>query len=156
MVLKTLILTYIRVFTVLGCLQSFLFMYQSIPSLTIPSRATPEDSHILVAPGVGFSLLYLAWGSALGVLSQSKKSIILLKSETFALSLKQMSSRSFHMFIYAGSEQCDLCPIYTITNTHHIRIYPGILKFILVKISPDPGRLHGKQRIPNSIHVSYC
>ena len=28
-------------------------MYQSIPSLTIP-WLTPRDSHILVAPGVGF------------------------------------------------------------------------------------------------------
>ena len=55
-----------------------------------------------------------------------------------------MSSRSFHMFIYARSEQCDLCLIYTITNTQRIRIYPDILKFILVKISPDPGRVHGK------------
>ena len=26
----------------------------------------------------------------------------------------------------------------------HIRIYPGKLKFILVKISPDPGSLNGK------------
>ena len=60
------------------------------------------------------------------------------------LSLKQMSSSSFHMFIYARSEQFDLCPIYTITNAQRIRIYPGILKFILVKISPDLGRLHGK------------
>ena len=40
------------------------------------------------------------------------------------------------MFIYARSEQCDSGPIYT------NRIYPGKLKFILVKISPDPGRLH--------------
>ena len=48
------------------------------------------------------------------------------------------------MFTYARSEQCDLCAIYTITNTQRIRIYPGILKFMLVKISPDPGRLHGK------------
>ena len=48
------------------------------------------------------------------------------------------------MFIYARSEQCDLGPIYTIKNTQHIRIYPGKLKFILVKISRDPGRLHGK------------
>ena len=30
------------------------------------------------------------------------------KSAIFALSLKQMSSSSFHMFIYAGSKQCDL------------------------------------------------
>ena len=48
------------------------------------------------------------------------------------------------MFIYARSEQCDLGPIYIITNTQRIRIYPGKLKFILVKISPDPGCLHGK------------
>ena len=41
------------------------------------------------------------------------------------------------MFIYARSEQCDLGPIYTITNTQRIRIYPGKLKFIPVKISPD-------------------
>ena len=53
------------------------------------------------------------------------------------------------MFIHVTSEQCDLCPIYTITNTQHIRIYPGILKFILVKISPDPGRLHGKHAKEN-------
>ena len=61
------------------------------------------------------------------------------------LPLKQMGSSSFHMFIYARSEQCDLGPIYTITNTQRIRIYPGKLKFILVKILPDPGHLHGKQ-----------
>ena len=58
-----------------------------------------------------------------------------------------MSSGSFHMFIYARSKQCDLGPIYTITNMQRIRIYPGKLKFILVKISPDPGRLHGKHAI---------
>ena len=53
------------------------------------------------------------------------------------------------MFIYARSEQCDLGLIYTITNTQRIRIYPGKLKFILVKISPDPGRLHGKHAKEN-------
>ena len=53
------------------------------------------------------------------------------------------------MFIYTRSEQYDLGPIYTITNTQRIRIYPGKLKFILVKISPDPGRLHGKHAIEN-------
>ena len=124
-------------------------MYQSISNLTIP-RANPGDSHILVAPGVEFSLLCLAWGFARGVLNQSKSSIILKKKRNFALSLKKLSSSSFHMFIYGRSEQCDLGPIYTITNTQRIRIYPGKLKFILVKISPDPG-----QRKPNSIHVSY-
>ena len=60
-----------------------------------------------------------------------------------------MGSSSFHMFIYARSEQCDLSPIYTITNTQRIRIYPGKLRFILVKISPDPGRLHGKHAKEN-------
>ena len=58
-----------------------------------------------------------------------------------------MGSRSFH--IYARSEHCDLGPIYTITNTQRIRNYPGKLKFILVKISPDPGRLHGKHAKEN-------
>ena len=53
------------------------------------------------------------------------------------------------MFIYSRSEQCDLGPIYTITNTQRIRIYPGKLKFMPVKISPDPGRLHGKHAKEN-------
>ena len=112
-----------------------------------PPRATPGDSHILVAPGVGFSPRSLARG---GVLNQSKSWIILKKSAIFALSLKQLSSSSFHMFIYARSEKRDLVPIYTITNTGRIRIYPVKVKFILVKISSAPG-----QRKPNSIHVSY-
>ena len=93
-----------------------------------PPRAIPGDSHNLVAPGVGFSILCLAWGSARGgggVLNQSKSSITFLKSAIFALSLKQMGGSSFHMFIYAGREQCDLGPIYTITNTQ-------ISKFIQV------------------------
>ena len=78
--------------------------------------------------------------SAPGVLNQSKSLIILKKGAIFALFLKQMGSSSFHMFIYARSEQCDLGPIYTITNMQCIRIYPGKLKLILVKISPDPRR----------------
>ena len=60
-----------------------------------------------------------------------------------------MSNSSFHMFIYARSEQCALGPIYTITNMQRIRIYPSKLKFILVKISPDPERLHGKHAKEN-------
>ena len=110
-------------------------MYQSIPSQTIPS-GDHGDSHILVAPGVGFSSPSLARG----VLNQCKSSIILKKSAIFALSLKQLSSSSFHMFIYARSEPRDSVPIYTITNTERIRIYPGKVKFILVKISSAPGQ----------------
>ena len=66
-----------------------------------------------------------------------------------------MGSSSFHMSIYPRSEQCDLGPIYTLTNTHRIRIYPGKLKFILVKISPDPGRLHGKHAKENQTLSTY-
>ena len=67
-----------------------------------------------------------------------------------------MGSSSFHMFIYARSEQCDLHvgPIYTITNAQRIKIYPGKLKFILVKTSLDPGRLrrrHAKEN-QNSVY----
>ena len=53
------------------------------------------------------------------------------------------------MFIYARSEQCDLGPIYTIANSQRIKIYPGKLKFILVKISQDVGRLRGKHAKEN-------
>ena len=125
--------------------ESMSVMYQSIPSLTIPPPGDPR----------GFAHSSCPWGrvfaplSCPGVLNQSKSSIILKKSAIFALSLKQMGSSSFHMFIYARSEQCDLGPIYTITNTQRIRIYSGKLKFILVKISPDPGRLHGKHSKEN-------
>ena len=61
------------------------------------------------------------------------------------------------MFIYARSEQRDLVPIYTITNTQRIRIYPGKIeiypgqnfigsrtkktelysRFLLLRIYPD-------------------
>ena len=68
-----------------------------------------------------------------------------------------MGNSSFHMFIYARSEQCDLSPIHTITNTQRIRIYPGKLNFILVKISLDPGHLHGKHVKENQTLVQlYC
>ena len=122
----------------------FNIMYQSIPSLT-----PPGDSHILVAPGVGFAPLSCLGVSPQGVLNLSKSLIILKKRAIFALFLKQMGSSSFRMFIYARSEQCDLGPIYTITNTKRIRIYPGKLKFILVKILPNPGRLHGRHAKEN-------
>ena len=105
-----------------------------------PDHPPPGDSHTLVAPGVGFSLLCFARGFARGVLYQSNFE----KSAIFALFLKQ------HMFIYARSEQRDLVPICTITNTQRIRIYPGKLKFILIKASSAPG-----QRKPTHIHVSY-
>ena len=53
------------------------------------------------------------------------------------------------MFIYAESEQCDLGSIYTVTNTQRIRIFPGKLKSILVKISPFPGCYHCKHAKEN-------
>ena len=54
-----------------------------------------------------------------------------------------MSNSSFHMFIYAGSEQCDLRSIYDNKYAAY-QNFPGKLKSIPVKISPDPGRYHGK------------
>ena len=118
-------------------------MYQSIPSLTIPSPpGDPRGFADFSCPrGRVFAPLFRP-----GVLSQSNFE----KSAIFALSLKQLSSSSFHMFIYARSKQRDLVSICTITNTHCIRIYSGKLKFILVKASSAP-----EQRKPNYIHVSY-
>ena len=136
-------------------------MYQ--PDHHLPPPGAPGDSHILVAPGVGFRSSVLPGGLPRGrVLNQSKSSIILKKGATFSL-LKQMGSISFHMFIYARSEQYDLTggpayllgPVYTTTNTQHIAIYPGKFKFILVKISPDSGRLHGRHAKENQTPVTF-
>ena len=80
-----------------------------------PPRATPGDSHILVAPVVWFFPAL----SCPRVLNQSKSSIILKKSAIFALSLRQLSSSSFPMFIYARSEQCDLGPL-TLWQIHSV------------------------------------
>ena len=61
-------------------------MYQSIPSLTIPRPGRPPgDSHILVVPGVGFSLLCFARGSAPEVLNQSEKFDKFEKKARFSL-----------------------------------------------------------------------
>ena len=122
-------------------------MYQSIPSLTIPPPPPPGDpwgfAHFSCPMGRVFAPLFCRgvcpWVCP-GVLYQSNFE----KSAIFALSPKQ------HMFIYDRSEQHDLVPICTITNTQCIRIYPGKLKFMLVKASSAPG-----QRKPNHIHVSY-
>ena len=89
--------------------------------------------------GLVFASLY-SWGlpPGGGVLNQRKSSIISIeKSAIFALSLKQMAAPFIGLYIYARSEQCDSGPV---TNTQRIRIYPGKLKSILVKVSPDPGR----------------
>ena len=64
-------------------------MYQSIPSLTIP-LGDPRDSHILVAPGVRFSLLCLAQG----VLTQSESSTSLKKRAIFACLCNLLHGRS--------------------------------------------------------------
>ena len=71
----------------------------------------------------GFRSFFLPGGFPGGALNQSKGSIILKTSAIFAFVLKQLSSSCFHMFIYARSEQCDLVPIYNITNTQRIRIF---------------------------------
>ena len=79
-------------------------MHQSVPRLTIP-WAIPGDSRIPVAPVAGLSLLVFARGSPAG---GGGKFDNFEKSAIFTLLLKQMSSSSFHMFVYARSEQCHL------------------------------------------------
>ena len=37
------------------------------------------------------------------------------------------------MFIYARSKQCDLGPIYTITNKQRIRIYQTLFMFLNIE-----------------------
>ena len=108
-------------------------MYQSIPSLTIPPGDPRGFTHSSCPRDRFFAPLSCPGVCPGGVLNQSKSLIILKKSAISDLSLKQLSSSSFHMFIYARSEQCDFVPIYTITNTQRIRIHPGKLKFVLVK-----------------------
>ena len=124
-------------------------MYQLIPNLTFAHSSCPWGRVFanLSVPGVCPGVCPRG-----GLLNQSKSSTILKEnSATFAFSLKQMSSSSFHMFIYARSE----LPTYTITNTQRIRIYPGKLKLILVKYSLDPGRLHGKHAKENQTLLTF-
>ena len=72
-------------FTVLRRLYiCYCIMYQSISVNSKPDhphRATPGDSHIIVAPGVGFSLLSLEREFAWGILNQKKSSTILKKRD---------------------------------------------------------------------------
>ena len=126
-------------------------MYQSIPSLTIP----PGDPRGFAHSSCPWSRVFAPLScSGLfpegGVLNQSRSSIILRKTPFLLCLLNKWVAA---LFIYARREQCDLGPIYPITSTQRIRSYPGKLKFILVKRSPYPGRLHAKK---TSIHVSYC
>ena len=61
--------------------QFFLFVFVKLCSVSVsskpenpPGRPTPGDSHVLFTPGVGFSLLCLARGSAWGVFPGGRKS----------------------------------------------------------------------------------
>ena len=74
-------------------------MYQSIPSLTIPPGEPRRFAHSCCPWGRVFPPLSCP---GIGPGYNFEKGAI------FALSLKQMSSSSFHMFIYARSEQYDL------------------------------------------------
>ena len=69
-----------------------------------PGRA-PGYSHILARCPCGRVFAPL---SCPGGLKSKSKFDNFEKSVIFALSLKQMCSSSFHMFIYARSGQCDL------------------------------------------------
>ena len=69
-----------------------------------------------------------------------------------------MGGISFDMFIYSRSEQCDFGLPYLHYITQRFRIYQSKLisklKFILVKMSPDLGRLHDKHPKENQTLVS--
>ena len=90
-------------------------MYQSIPSLTILPRATPGDSHILVAPGVGFSLLCLARG----VLNQSKSSIILKKAR-FLLCLSNNWVAALFICLYMLEVSSMTWSPFTLQQIHNV------------------------------------
>ena len=118
-----------------------MLIFKAIPSLTIPPGDPRGFAHSSCPRGRVFTPLFcprVCPGVCPGVLSQSKSSIVLKKSAIFTLFLKQLSSSSFRMFIYARSEQHDLVLIYTITNTQRIKVYPSKFKFILVKILSAP------------------
>ena len=113
--------------------QNHLANWQKTRSYNLSVNSKPDHPPRPLGDPRGFAHSSCPWGrifaplSCPRVLNQSKSLTILKKSAIFALSLKQMGSSSFHMSVYARSEQCDLGPIYTITNTQRIRIYPGKL-----------------------------
>ena len=63
-------------------------MYQSIPSLTIPPRATPGDSHVLTAPGSGFGPTLFASGSR-GFELEKFPTVLKEKCRNFSIYLKE-------------------------------------------------------------------
>ena len=92
-------------------------------------RATPSvtknpPDRVVMTP---LSCRGFASGVCPGGVKSKQKSGNFEKKGVFCL---QMSSSSF---IYTRSEQCDLLPIYTITNTQRIRIYSCKLKSFLIK-----------------------
>ena len=106
-------------------------MHQSIPSLTIPRpwRGPWRFTHSSCTWGQVFVLLSCPGVCPGGSSIKVKVRQFWKKNAIFAFSLKQLSSSSFHMFIYAKREQCDSGSIW-----QGIRIYPGKLKPVLVKL----------------------
>ena len=120
------------------CISSFHPIFWLHNNVSVNSKpdyppGAPGDSHILVAPGVGFLLLCLARGSARGVLNQSKSSIILKKARFFISLLNNWVAAPFICLYMLEVSSMTIVPIYIIINTQRIRIYPCKLKFILVK-----------------------
>ena len=104
-------------------------MYQSIPSLTIPPGDPRGFAHSSCPWGRVFAPLScpgVCQGFAREVLNQSKTSII-LKTARFLLSLKQLSSSSFHIEIHPGKN-------FTGSRTKKTKLYS---RFLLLRIYPD-------------------
>ena len=66
-------------------------MYQSIPSLTIPPRATPGDSHVLTARGSGFGPTFFAreGGGSRGFELEKFSAVLKEKSRNFSICFKE-------------------------------------------------------------------
>ena len=112
-----------------GRLPSFIYLFVCLKMITLSIY-----SHILVAPGVGFLLLCVARGSAsrgVGVLNQSKNSIILKNSSTFACLLNKWVAALFIcLCVLEVSSVGDLVPIYS--------LFPGFWQsFISIEVCRD-------------------
>ena len=73
----------------------------------------------------------------------------------YILKFRKLSNQAWTYQVFRYVLEHVSGPIYTIINTRCIRINPGKLKFILVKFSPDSGRLHRKYAKENQTLLTF-
>ena len=100
---------------------------------------------------VALGLMGLSWNT-----SKKRQTAILLFFETLSQKCSSIATTIWRPDII------DFCNIWNRAkmkshdkNTQRMRIYPGKLKFILVKISLDSGRLHSKHAKENKFCSSF-